>query len=89
MLEYTFKRLLTLLPTLAAASFLVFLFIHLIPGDPAAILLGDAATPEAAAALSKELGLDEPLLKQYALWLGNVAQGDLGTSIFSSSRSCP
>lgn len=74
--------MLTLLPTLAAASFLVFLFIHLIPGDPAAILLGDAATPEAAAALSKELGLDEPLLKQYALWLGNVAQGDLGTSIF-------
>ena len=74
--------MLTLVPTLAAASFLVFLFIHLIPGDPAAILLGDAATPEEAAALSAELGLDKPLLTQYVLWLGNVAQGDLGTSIF-------
>ena len=52
MLVYTIKRLLALIPTLLAASILVFLFIHLIPGDPAAILLGDSATPEEVAALA-------------------------------------
>ena len=71
-----------LIPTLLAASILIFLFIHLIPGDPASILLGDAATPEDIAALSREMGFGEPLWKQYFLWLGNVLQGDLGTSVF-------
>lgn len=82
MLVYTIKRLLALIPTLLAASILVFLFIHLIPGDPAAILLGDSATPEEVAALTREMGFDEPIWKQYLLWLGNVLQGDLGTSVF-------
>lgn len=82
MLVYTLKRLLALIPTLLAASILVFLFIHLIPGDPAAILLGDTATPEEIAALTREMGLDAPIWTQYLLWLGNVLQGDLGTSIF-------
>ena len=65
MLAYTFKRLLTLIPTLLAASILVFLFVHLIPGDPAAILLGDTATPEEVAQLSAEMGFDRPLWIQY------------------------
>ncbi len=82
MLNYALNRVLTLVPTLLAASFLVFMFIHLIPGDPASILLGDTATPEEVAELSRELGLDEPLWTQYVLWLGNVLQGDLGTSVF-------
>ncbi len=82
MLVYTFKRLLACIPTLLIASILVFLFIHLIPGDPVAILLGDAATPEDIAALTYEMGLDQPIWTQYLLWLGNVLQGDLGTSIF-------
>ena len=82
MLVYTCKRLLALIPTLLAASILVFLFIHMIPGDPASILLGDTATPEEVAALTREMGLDEPLWRQYLLWLGNVLQGDLGTSVF-------
>lgn len=82
MLAYTIKRLLTLIPTLFAASVLVFAFIHLIPGDPVAVLLGDTATPEEIAALSAEMGLDEPIYIQYAYWLGNVMQGDLGRSIF-------
>ena len=82
MLVYTLNRLLTLVPTLLAASILVFLFVHLIPGDPASILLGDAATPEDVAELTRELGLDEPLWRQYLLWLGNVLRGDLGTSVF-------
>jgi len=82
MLAYTVKRLFTLIPTLLAASILVFLFVHLIPGDPAAILLGDTATPEEIAQLSAEMGFDRPLWIQYFLWLGNVLQGDLGVSIF-------
>lgn len=82
MFVYTFKRLLALIPTLLAASMLVFLFVHLIPGDPASILLGDTATPEEVAALTRELGLDEALWTQYLIWLGNVLQGDLGTSVF-------
>lgn len=69
-------------PTLFAASILIFLFIHLIPGDPAAILLGDQATPEDIALLTRELGLDRPLYIQYVYWLGNVFRGDLGSSIF-------
>ncbi len=82
MLAYAFTRILVLIPTLAAASLLVFLFIHLIPGDPAAVLLGDTATPEDVAALTRELGLDEPLYKQFLLWFRNLLQGDLGNSIF-------
>ncbi len=82
MLAYTFKRVLTLIPTLLAASILIFLFIHLIPGDPAAILFGDTATPEEVAALTREMGLDQPLHVQYMLWLGNLLQGALGKSIF-------
>lgn len=82
MFAYTVKRILTLIPTLLAASILVFLFVHLIPGDPAAVLLGDTATPEEVAQLTKELGLDKPLVIQYAFWLGNVLQGDLGNSLF-------
>jgi peptide/nickel transport system permease protein len=82
MLSYTVKRLFTLVPTLFLASILVFLFVHLIPGDPAAVLLGDTATPDQVEQLSIELGLGRPLWLQYFLWLGNVLQGNLGTSIF-------
>jgi peptide/nickel transport system permease protein len=81
-LVYIFKRLLTLVPTLVAASVLVFLFIHLIPGDPAAVLLGDTATPEEIAVLSRELGLDKPLWQQYIAWFSNVLAGDFGNSLF-------
>ena len=82
MLVYILKRILTSIPTLIVASMLVFLFIHIIPGDPASILLGDTATPEEVAALTQEMGLDQPIWHQYLLWLGNVLEGDLGKSIF-------
>jgi len=81
-LAYLIKRILTFIPTLIAASVLVFLFIHLIPGDPAAILLGDTATPEEIAALTREMGLDQPIWKQYLLWFQGVLRGDLGDSLF-------
>ncbi len=70
------------MPTLLAASVLVFAFIRLVPGDPAAVLLGDYATPEEADALREQMGLNQPLSVQYLLWFGNLLRGDLGTSIF-------
>ncbi len=70
------------MPTLVAASFLIFVFIRLIPGDPAAVMLGDQATPESIAALRAEMRLDDPLFVQYLRWLGAVVQGDFGNSIF-------
>ena len=82
MFSYAIKRILTLFPTLLIASVLVFLFIHLIPGNPAAVMLGDIATPEEVAILSAELGLNKPLPTQFAIWFTNVLSGDLGTSIF-------
>lgn len=82
MLAYILKRILTLVPTLVAASILVFLFIHMIPGDPAAVLLGDTATPEEIAALTHEMGLDKPMWQQYIAWFSNVLKGDLGESLF-------
>ena len=69
-------------PTLLAASFLIFVFVRLIPGDPAAVMLGDQATAEEIAALRVEMGLDESLPTQYLRWLQAVARGDLGDSIF-------
>ena len=82
MLTYLIRRFGTFVPTLLAASFLVFAFIRLIPGDPAAVMLGDQATPDAIAVLRSEMGLDEPLAAQYLRWLWAVLQGDLGESVF-------
>lgn len=76
------RRFGTFVPTLLAASFLIFVFIRLIPGDPAAIMLGDQATPEAIDALRVEMGLEESLAVQYLKWLSAVLRGDLGDSIF-------
>ncbi|MGH7362198.1 MAG: ABC transporter permease [Candidatus Methylomirabilales bacterium] len=78
---YAIKRFLTILPVLVGISLLVFGFIHLIPGDPAVAMLGERATPERVAAVRAQLGLDEPLYKQYLIYLRKVAQGDLGLSI--------
>ncbi len=79
---YILKRLLTAIPTLLIAAVLVFAFVHLIPGDPAAVMLGDMASDEDIEALRKELGLDRPIYEQFVLWMGQVLQGDLGTSIY-------
>ena len=57
--------------------------IHLIPGDAAAVLAGPNATPEALAAIRHDMGLDQPLLVQYLVWMGHVLQGDLGKSTLS------
>ncbi|MDX2229498.1 MAG: ABC transporter permease [Leptolyngbyaceae cyanobacterium bins.349] len=80
---YIIKRLLSLLPVLFGITLLVFGFLHLIPGDPAVVLLGERATPEQVAALRTQLGLDQPLIMQYLTFLGHLVQFNLGTSIIS------
>ena len=75
------RRLGQLVAVLALVSFGVFLLVALLPGDPAAAILGPGHPPEDYAALRSELGLDQPVLQRYAAWLGNALTGDLGHSI--------
>lgn len=80
MLRYFLKRLIGLVPILLGVSLVVFLGIHLIPGDPAQVLLGDKATPEKLAEARHGLGLDQPIYLQYGRFLLRAVQGDLGRS---------
>jgi peptide/nickel transport system permease protein len=85
-LVYILKRVVALVPVLLGISFIVFFLIRLIPGDPAATLLGSHATPETVRALRTQLGLTEPLWRQYLTFLGHLLHGDLGHSyVYSSS----
>lgn len=79
--RYVARRVLQLVPTLVAVSFLIFLMVRLIPGDPALLIAGENATPELVASIRERLGLDRPLLLQYGTYLGNLLRGDLGTSL--------
>lgn len=81
MIQYILRRLLALVPVLLGISLIVFLLVHLVPGDVVSILLGPTTSPEAREALRKLFGLDEPLQVQYVRWLGGVLHGDLGTSL--------
>jgi peptide/nickel transport system permease protein len=81
MAAYIIRRLLLLVPVVLFVSFITFMLIHLVPGDPARVLLGEDSTPEALAALRQQLGLDRPLYEQYALWLNQAVHGNLGESI--------
>lgn len=80
---YILRRLAATVPVMAVVAVVVFLLIHLSPGDPAALIAGDLATADDIARLRGALGLDQPLWRQFALWLGRLATGDLGTSIFT------
>src|SRR3546814_9690558 len=68
---------------MGVVAIFVFLMLRLSPGDPAAILAGDAATPETIAAIRAGLGLDQPIWVQFVHWIGDLAQGDLGRSVLS------
>ena len=81
MLGYTIKRILQVIPVLLIISFICFMMIRLVPGDPVANMLGVNASKEAIAAQRAELGLDKPLLTQYGDFLVKALQGDLGKSI--------
>ncbi|WP_232660912.1 ABC transporter permease [Pseudonocardia sp. TRM90224] len=80
MLRFVVRRLLQVIPTLLLLSLLVFWWLRSLPGGPATALLGDKATPERIAEINRGLGLDQPILTQYWLFLGRVVSGDFGTS---------
>lgn len=84
MTQYVTRRLLILPVVLLGVSILVFMVIHLVPGNPAQVIAGADAPPETVAAIEKDLGLDRPLPEQYFRYLGRVLQGDLGTSLRSN-----
>ncbi len=81
MLSYALRRLLLLVPVFLAVSAIVFLIIHLVPGDPVDSLARIGSSPEQKQIIAARYGLDRPLLEQYFIWLGHLAQGDLGNAI--------
>src|SRR5438445_12947368 len=88
MTTYVLRRLLLMLPVAFLVTVGVFMLIHLTPGDPALILLGEDRSPQAIADIHKQLGLDKPIYVQYGLWLGRMANGDLGRSILTQQPVC-
>lgn len=85
MRRYLAGRLISLVPILLGVTVLVFMLVHLIPGDPAEAMLGTEATPDAVAALRQEMGLDRPVAVQYIAWLGRAVRGDLGRSLHAKA----
>lgn len=82
---YIVKRLISAIPVLFGITVIVFLIMAMIPGDPATAILGSYATPENVEKLNRDLGLDQPLVARYFIWLGNMLTGDFGRS-FSLNR---
>ncbi|MDD0816387.1 ABC transporter permease [Curvibacter sp. HBC28] len=82
---FLFKRFLTFIATLVGASALIFVVLEILPGNAAQMLMGPDAAPEAVAALTSKLGLDQPALSRYAQWVGGLLQGDLGNSYVYST----
>ncbi len=80
MIRYILKRLLAVLGTMFIVSIVAFLFIHLIPGDPARLLAGEKAPAETVARITEQFGLDKPLPVQYGIWMKGILHGDFGTS---------
>src|SRR5262249_62235062 len=81
MRELILRRAVALVATLFVVSLLVFTVVRVLPGDPALLIMGTEASPEAAAALRSAMGLDRPILVQYVEWLGGALRGGLGRSI--------
>jgi peptide/nickel transport system permease protein len=83
MLGYLLRRVLAAIPVMGVVALFVFLLLRLTPGDPAAILAGDNATPEQLERIRISLGLNQPLYTQFFTWIGSLLHGDLGTSLSS------
>jgi len=83
MFAYIARRLLAAIPVIIMVAVVVFAMLRLTPGDPAAILAGDDATTEQLEQIRQSMGLDKPILTQFAVWVGQLAQGDLGQSLLS------
>ena len=84
MLGFVLRRLLAAVPTLIAVLTLVFVIVRIVPGDPALVILGDQATPEAIAALRARLGLEAPLWSQYLSFISKALMGDFGNSLVTN-----
>ena len=84
MFAYVVRRLFSTVVVMAVVAFVVFLLLYLTPGDPAAILAGDAATTDDIRRIRETLGLDRPFIVRFAEWAGALLRGDLGTSIFTN-----
>ncbi len=85
MLKYLIRRIISAIPVLLGVSVIVFLMIHLIPGDPVQHILGEFASPERVTELRNQLGLNDPLPIQYFKFLGKAIKGDLGRSLISNA----
>ncbi|WP_417423046.1 ABC transporter permease [Hoeflea sp.] len=83
MTQYIIQRILATVPIIAIVALVVFSLLYITPGDPAAMMAGDQATPAQIAEIRDRLGLDDPFLTQFVRWVGNIVTGDLGTSIFT------
>lgn len=82
MLRYLGMRFLSMVPTFLLASILIFSFMHMMPGDPAGVMLGDTATPQQIQALREAMGLDRPIPVQFLRWFTGILRGDFGESVF-------
>jgi peptide/nickel transport system permease protein len=85
MLSYIIRRILAAVPVMAVVALFVFLLLRLTPGDPAAIIAGDMATPEQLERIRASLGLNEPIAVQFFTWIGQLLGGNLGTSLISQT----
>ena len=84
MFAYAARRVLTTIPVMLVVAFFVFSLLYIAPGDPAAIIAGDQATPADVERIRASLGLDRPFLVRFGEWLWQILHGDLGTSIFTN-----
>src|ERR1700687_1741775 len=84
MLAYILRRVISTIPVMAVVALFVFSLLYIAPGDPAAIIAGDQATPADVERIRQGLGLDRPFLVQFGTWLLHLLHGDLGTSIFTN-----
>ncbi|MDB6180659.1 ABC transporter permease [Paracoccus fistulariae] len=85
MLGYVLRRILAVIPVMLLVAVFVFLLLRLTPGDPAAIIAGDMATPAQLERIREAMGLNQPLHVQFITWVGQLLQGDLGTSLISKT----
>lgn len=81
---YVFKRTIAIIPVAGVVAVLTFLLLRLSPGDPAIIMAGDSATAQQIDEMRRHMGLDQPLVVQFVLWLGQILQGDFGVSLHSN-----
>lgn len=84
MLQYITRRILSIIPVMLVVSMVVFMLIHLTPGNPAYLILGEDSSQESIEQLEAQLGLDKPMVVQFFDWFKNILTGDLGDSIYSS-----